>query len=221
MAAVINLETGVITGGEALLRWVHPQWGLIFPERFVPIAEDCGLIVPIGKWVLREACEQGKRWVDIGLPFASVAVNISALEFRQKNFVEGVRATLRQSGLAARHLQLEITESVLMRDSQSSAAILAELKDMGVQLAVDDFGTGYSSLSYLIEFPIDVLKIDQSFVNDIVQPTHNGIIVSAVIGMGTASRCKSSPRAWRIRCSFRSRNGNAGKGKDTCSAHRL
>jgi diguanylate cyclase (GGDEF)-like protein/PAS domain S-box-containing protein len=182
----VNLATGMITGAEALLRWMHPQWGMVLPDRFVPIAEESGLILPIGRWVLREACAQARRWEAAGLKPASIAVNISALEFRHKDFVEGVRTILNETGLAPRCLQLEITESVLMRDAESSTAILQRLKNMGVQLAVDDFGTGYSSLSYLHQFPIDVLKIDQSFVQDITSPKGNGIIVSAVIAMGTS-----------------------------------
>lgn len=182
----VNLATGKITGAEALLRWMHPEWGMVLPERFVSIAEDSGLIVPIGRWVLREACAQTRRWDDAGLAPASIAVNISALEFRRDDFVEGVRAILTETGLAPHCLQLEITESVLMRDVESSTAILYQIKAMGVQLAVDDFGTGYSSLSYLNRFPIDVLKIDGSFVQDIGSAGGNGIIVSAVIAMGAS-----------------------------------
>jgi diguanylate cyclase (GGDEF)-like protein len=180
----VNLSTGKITGAEALLRWIHADWGEVVPEKFIPIAEDCGLIVPIGRWVLREACAQAKQWIDIGLPPILIAVNISAQEFHQKNFVADVRTILNDTGLEAHYLELEITESALMRDAEFSTAILRELKNMGVQLAVDDFGTGYSSLSYLKKFPIDVLKIDQSFVRDIASATDSGIIVSAVIGMG-------------------------------------
>ncbi|MEO6118760.1 MAG: EAL domain-containing protein [Methylotenera sp.] len=179
----INLITGKITGLEALLRWDHPEWGIVLPERFISIAEDCGLIIPIGNWVLREACMQIKQWKDVGLPTMSIAVNISALEFRQNNFVDGVRAILNKAEITPHCLQLEITESVLMSDAASSVAILNELKNMGVLLAMDDFGTGYSSLSYLKQFPIDILKIDQSFVQDIGS-SDNGIIVSAIIGMG-------------------------------------
>ena len=182
----VNLATGAIAGAEALLRWMHPEWGVVLPERFVPIAEDCGLIVPIGRWVLREACAQTKRWEDAGLKPASIAVNVSALEFRREDFVEGVRAILSETGLEPRCLQLEITEGVLMHNAETSTAILQQLKDMGVQLAVDDFGTGYSSLSYLHLFPIDVLKIDGSFVQDIDSVNDNGSIVSAVIAMGSS-----------------------------------
>jgi diguanylate cyclase (GGDEF)-like protein/PAS domain S-box-containing protein len=180
----VNLDTGRITGAEALLRWSHPEWGMTQPLRFVQIAEDCGLIVPIGRWVLREACEQVKRWKAVGLNPGTVAVNVSSLEFRHRDFVEGVRSILHETGLAPDSLQLEITESVLMRDVVSTAEVLASLKEMGVELAVDDFGTGYSSLSYLMQFPIDVLKIDQSFVRNIADVENNGIIVSAVISMG-------------------------------------
>ena len=182
----INLASGAITGAEALLRWMHPEWGMVLPERFVGIAEDCGLIVPIGRWVVREACMQAKRWQDTIAKPISVAVNISALEFRRKDFVDAVRLILNETGLEPACLQLEITESVLMRDAEMSIAILLQLKDMGVQLAVDDFGTGYSSLSYLQQFPIDVLKIDQSFVQAIGSALGDGIIVSAVIAMGTS-----------------------------------
>ncbi|HYN55293.1 MAG TPA: EAL domain-containing protein [Methylotenera sp.] len=186
----INLHTGKITGVEALLRWNHSEWGTVLPERFISVAEDCGLVVAIGHWVLQEACMQSKLWADAGLPTMSIAVNISALEFRQNNFVEGVRVILNKTKLAPHCLQLEITESVLMSDAESSVAILNELKNMGVQLAMDDFGTGYSSLNYLKQFPIDVLKIDQSFVQDISSASENGIIVNAIVGMGNSLKLK-------------------------------
>lgn len=182
----INLNTGSITGAEALLRWVHPSGEVILPGRFVPIAEESGLIVPIGRWVLREACAQARRWIDEGFSSHSMSVNISALEFSQHGFFEGVRTILKDTCLSPSCLELEITESVLMRDVKTTAEILKKLKKMGVQIAVDDFGTGYSSLSYLKQFPIDVLKIDQSFVSDITSPKDDGIIVSAVIGMGNS-----------------------------------
>jgi diguanylate cyclase (GGDEF)-like protein/PAS domain S-box-containing protein len=179
-----NLITKRISGAEALLRWMHPEWGMVMPKRYMRIAEECGLIVPIGRWVLREACMQTKKWIDLGLPPFSMAVNISALEFRQPDFLEGVRSILDETGLRPEYLQLEITESVLMSDASTSKTILQDLKEMGVQLAVDDFGTGYSSLSYLNQFPLDVIKIDQSFVEGIGKSTDSGIIVGAVIGMG-------------------------------------
>lgn len=182
----VNLKTGEITGAEALLRWMQPELGMVMPERFIKIAESCGLIVPIGRWVLQQACAQAQRWAEAGLKCESMAVNISALEFRSQGFVDSVRSALKETGLAPRRLQLDITESVLMRDVESSTGILRQLKDMGVKLAVDNFGTGYSSLSYLKQFPIDILKIDQSFVQDIGAANGNGIIVSAVIAMSAS-----------------------------------
>jgi len=180
----VNLETGDITGVEALIRWRQPDRGLVPPSQFVPIAEDCGLILHIGRWVLREACRQARAWQDAGLPTVPVAVNVSAVEFRDKGFVEGVRAILSETGLEACYLDLELTEGVLMEDGESTAAVLRTLKMMGVHLAVDDFGTGYSSLSYLRQFPIDVLKIDKSFVHQISGDPNDSAIVSAVIDMG-------------------------------------
>jgi diguanylate cyclase (GGDEF)-like protein/PAS domain S-box-containing protein len=180
----VNLDTGEITGVEALIRWQQPDRGLVPPAQFVPVAEDCGLIVQIGRWVLREACRQARAWQDAGLPPLPITVNVSAVEFRDKGFVECVREILAETGLEARYLGLELTEGVLMDDAKSTAAVLQELKVMGVHLAVDDFGTGYSSLSYLRQFPIDVLKIDQSFVNQITADPDDSSIVSAIINMG-------------------------------------
>jgi diguanylate cyclase (GGDEF)-like protein/PAS domain S-box-containing protein len=186
----INLISGKIAGAEALLRWEPPTGEMIYPERFMRIAEESGLIIPIGRWVLKEACTEAKKWVDTGLSPVSVAVNISALEFRQIDFFDGLQAILIDTGLDAQCLQLEITEGVLMDNAESSAMILQRLKNLGVQLAVDDFGTGYSSLSYLNQFPLDVLKIDQSFVDGIGSSKDNCIIVSAVIGMGNNLKLK-------------------------------
>ncbi len=186
----VNLESGEITGAEALVRWLHPSKGMISPAAFISVAEDCGLIIPIGQLVLRQACGQAKAWFDQGMPPISTAVNISALEFRHKSFLGCMREVLQETGLEARFLQLELTESVLMRKAESSITILNVLKEMGVQLAVDDFGTGYSSLSYLSQFPIDVLKIDQSFVQDIAAKENNGAIIKAIISMGMSLRQK-------------------------------
>jgi diguanylate cyclase (GGDEF)-like protein/PAS domain S-box-containing protein len=180
----INLETGAIIGVEALIRWNHSPYGLVPPVQFIPIAEECGLIVPIGRWVLREACRQARAWQDAGLPPTGIAINISAVELRAKDFVAGVRAILAETGLQPHYLELELTETFLMQDSDSTAAVLEALKDMGVQLALDDFGTGYSSLSYLRRFPIDSLKIDQSFVCDLTTDADDASIVTAMIGMG-------------------------------------
>ena len=180
----IDLASGAMIGAEALIRWRDPDLGLVYPGQFVPIAEECGLIVPIGSWVLREACRQVRAWLDAGLRAVPVSVNISAVEFRHKGFVDGVALILQETGLAPGYLELELTESILMHDAESSTSVLAALKAMGVRLAIDDFGTGYSSLSYLKRFPIDTLKIDQSFVRDIVTDTDDATIVAAVIGMG-------------------------------------
>jgi diguanylate cyclase (GGDEF)-like protein/PAS domain S-box-containing protein len=150
----INLTTGEITGAEALIRWMHPERGLIDPPQFVSVAEDCGLMVPIGRWVLRESCRQAKEWQDAVLGPVQIAVNVSSVEFRSDGFLEGVRSVLEDTGLQPCHLQLELTESVLM-PAASTSPVLQKLKAMGVRLAVDDFGTGYSSLSYLRQFPID------------------------------------------------------------------
>jgi diguanylate cyclase (GGDEF)-like protein/PAS domain S-box-containing protein len=186
----INLRTGKITGAEALLRWTHPIRGSVSPAQFIPVAEDCGLIVPIGNWVLREACKQARAWVDEGLPLATIAVNISAIEFRNEKFLEGVFAILKDTGLDPRFLELEVTESILMKGAESTASILKTLKDRGVQLAVDDFGTGYSSLSYLRKFPVDALKIDQSFVHEITTAPDETSIVTAVISMGRSLKLR-------------------------------
>ncbi|MDB5867610.1 MAG: hypothetical protein JWO70_5416 [Betaproteobacteria bacterium] len=180
----IDLRTGEITGGEALIRWTHPLRGLVAPSQFIPVAEDSGLILPIGDWVLREACRQARAWVDAGLRLTTIAVNISGMEFRAERFLEGVFAILEETRLDPRCLQLELTESVLMRHAASTEAILGKLRAIGVQVAVDDFGTGYSSLSVLSQFPIDVLKIDQSFVRQITTSPDRTTIVAAVIGMG-------------------------------------
>jgi diguanylate cyclase (GGDEF)-like protein/PAS domain S-box-containing protein len=180
----VNLDTGEITGVEALIRWQQPDRGLVPPSQFVPIAEDCGLIIQIGRWVLREGCRQARAWQDAGLPPLPIAVNVSAVEFRDKDFVEGVRAILSETGLEARYLQLEVTEGVLMEDAESTASVLQKLKMMGIHIAVDDFGTGYSSLSYLRQFPIDALKIDQSFIHQITSDPEDSTIVSAIIQMG-------------------------------------
>ena len=180
----MDFETEVITGAEALIRWRQPGQGIVLPEKFIPIAEQCGYIVPIGRWVLREACRQTQSWLDADLLPKSVAINISAVELRSKDFVERVRAVLHETGLDARYLEFELTETALMQDPASTIAVLCALKDMGVRLTLDDFGTGYSSLSYLKRFPIDALKIDKSFVRGLCTNAGDANIVSAVINMG-------------------------------------
>jgi diguanylate cyclase (GGDEF)-like protein/PAS domain S-box-containing protein len=180
----IDLVSGAIIGMEALIRWRHPQRGLVPPRQFIAIAEDCGLIVPIGRWVLREACRQARAWQVAGLPPTCIAINISSVELRNRNFPSGVRAVLTETGLDPRYLELELTETALIEDSRSVADVLRELKEIGVLLALDDFGTGYSSLSYLKRFPIDTLKIDQSLMHDLTTDADDAGIVTAVIGMG-------------------------------------
>ena len=179
----INLMTEAISGAEALLRWKHPTRGFISPSQFIPVAEECGLILPIGTWVLRQACAQARAWMDAGLPLTSMAVNVSAVQFRDKNFLDGLFAILAETGLDPRYLELELTEGVLIKHAEFTAAILQILRKRGVQVAVDDFGTGYSSLSYLQRFPVDALKIDQSFVRQISTAGDDTTIVKAVIGM--------------------------------------
>ncbi len=179
----IDLKTGEITGVEALIRWQHPDRGLLAPLQFISIAEDCGLMLPIGRWALRESCRQAKAWQGAGLRPIQMAVNVSSVEFRSDNFLEGVQTILKDTRLEPRYLELELTESVLMRHVQFTAPALQKLKAMGVHLAIDDFGTGYSSLSYLKQFPIDTLKVDQSFVREIAADTDDATIVSAVISM--------------------------------------
>jgi len=180
----VSLKTGAIIAAEALVRWRHPQRGLVPPEQFVPIAEDCGLIVPIGRWVLHEACRQARVWQqDPNLRPIRIAVNISTAQLRDRDFVAAVRDTLTTTGLAPRYLELELTESVLMQDSRSMTAQLQALKRMGVQLALDDFGTGYASLTCLKRFPIGRLKIDHSFVRDCAYDVG---LVRAMISMGTS-----------------------------------
>jgi diguanylate cyclase (GGDEF)-like protein/PAS domain S-box-containing protein len=180
----VSLATGEIRGVEALVRWCHPNRGLVSPAEFVPVAEDCGLVIQIGNWVLREACRQARVWQAAGLPSPRIAVNVSAVEFREKGFVKGVRAILSETGLEGRRLELELTEGVLMEHADSTASVLQELKMLGVGLAIDDFGTGFSSLSYLTKFPIDALKIDQSFIRQLSTNPSETTVVAAIINMG-------------------------------------
>jgi diguanylate cyclase (GGDEF)-like protein len=179
----VDLRTGLITGAEALIRWNHPLRGELAPGMFVSIAEDSGLIRQIGRWVLREACEQARAWLDEGLPPISIAVNVSAVELSDETYVQRLYATLSETGMDPSNLELELTESVLMRHAHSAAIILQALRKTGIQVALDDFGTGYSSLSYLRDFPIDSLKIDRSFVDEVTSVVEDTSIVKAVISM--------------------------------------
>ncbi len=179
----INIKTGAIAGAEALIRWTHPERGPIPPALFIPVAEDCGLIRALGSWVLREACEQGRRWIDAGLPAINISVNVSPIELAKSDFLGDVRAILGETGYDPEDLELEMTEGVMMKQAASSDATFKALKDMGLRLAIDDFGTGYSSLSYLTRFPIDTIKIDQSFIRQISADPAETAIVTAVISM--------------------------------------
>ncbi|RDS89373.1 putative bifunctional diguanylate cyclase/phosphodiesterase [Pseudomonas fluorescens] len=180
----LDLKTGRILGAEALIRWFQPRSGWVHPADFIPVAEDSGLIVPLTQWVLRHACEQAQAWRTMGLAPLRISVNISAIDFRQREFVDNLAAILKQTGLPPNQLELEITESVLMQNVDDTVDILNRIKAMGVRLALDDFGTGYSSLSYLRRFPIDVLKIDQSFVRGLHENSQDAQLISAIIGMG-------------------------------------
>ena len=180
----IDLRTGRVTGAEALIRWCHPERGLIAPPQFIAVAEDCGLIIPIGRWVVQEACAQARAWQEAGLVPIVVSVNICAIEFRSDSFLANLVAVLSDTGLEPRYLQLELTESVLMAHVEATDAVLRAIKGIGVGLAIDDFGTGWSSLSYLRRFPIDTLKVDQSFVQEITASSDDAPIVRAVVSMG-------------------------------------
>ena len=186
----IDLQTGEITGVEALIRWRHPDRGRLWPEHFIGLAEDSGLIVPIGKWVLRTACQQTRAWQMAGLSAVPVAVNLSAVQFRHRSFLQDVADTLQESELAPHNLKFELTESVLMPGADTTIVLLHALKNMGVQLSIDDFGTGYSSLNYLKRFPIDALKIDRTFVSDIPTDIDDAAITHAIISMGHSLRLR-------------------------------
>jgi len=179
----VDLNTGSVLGTEALLRWRRPDVGLLPPAEFVPLAEETGLIIPIGRWVIDAACAQNKSWQEAGLPMMDVAVNISARQFRQENLVETVKKALDETGLDPRYLTLELTESALMHNPDMAADVLGELKAIGVRIAIDDFGTGYSSLNYLKRFPADIVKIDGSFIRDITTDPNDAAIAGAVIAM--------------------------------------
>ncbi|WP_028619034.1 putative bifunctional diguanylate cyclase/phosphodiesterase [Pseudomonas canadensis] len=180
----LDLKSGRIVGAEALIRWFQPRSGWVSPADFIPVAEDSGLIVRLTQWVLRQACEQAQAWRAMGLAPLCISVNISAIDFRQRDFVDNLATLLKQTGLPPTQLELEITESVLMQNVDETVDILNRIKAMGVRLALDDFGTGYSSLSYLRRFPIDVLKIDQSFVHGLKVNSQDEQLISAIIGMG-------------------------------------
>lgn len=186
----IDAATGDVVGCEALVRWLHPDEGLVPPGKFIMLAEETGLIVPLGEWVLREACAQNREWQEEGFPAVPVAVNLSAVQFRQKELLEMIRSVLADTGLPPQYLELEITESVAMKNAESTIKALKELKEIGVRLSIDDFGTGYSSLSYLKRFPIDKIKIDRSFVRDITSDPDDAAITGAIISMAKSLKLK-------------------------------
>jgi diguanylate cyclase (GGDEF)-like protein len=177
----VNLRTGKVVGVESLARWQHPVLGLVSPVKFIPIAEECGLIIPIGQWVFRNACQQALQWYNAGLPKIRVAVNVSSHQFAHHDFLEDVQATIFELGLPTDWLEIELTESAIMSDIKQTAKILSKLKEMGISISIDDFGTGYSSLSSLKHFPLDRLKIDKSFVNKVHIDTNDGAIAEAII----------------------------------------
>ncbi len=179
----VDITSGKIIGVEALLRWRHPELGLVPPDKFIPIAENSGLIVPIGEWVLRTACTQVRRWHDAGLPNMPVAVNVSAVQFRQSGFVNLIETVLADTGLPPEYLELELTESVILSNAEISGSMFSGLHGLGVRLSIDDFGTGYSNLSYLRHFPVSKLKIDRSFIRDLAVDRDDAAITSAIIGM--------------------------------------
>src|SRR6185503_2296932 len=188
----MNLKTGALVGSEALLRWLHPEWGLVRPARFIPLAEETGLIVQIGEWVVEEACRQNRAWQNEGLDPGVVSVNLSARQFRQEGLVRAVSRILAATGLDPSALEMELTESMVMHNAEAAIAILQGLKSLGIALSVDDFGTGYSSLAYLKDLPIDTLKIDRSFVRDIRLggDPGEGVLAQAIISLGHALNLK-------------------------------
>ena len=186
----MDIASGRITGLEALLRWQHPELGLVPPDRFIRIAENSGLIVPIGEWVLRTACSQARKWQDEGLLAVPVAVNVSAVQFRQEGFRKMIDRVLRETGLAPQYLELELTESLLLSNADVTLSVLRGLKAMGLKLAIDDFGTGYSSFGYLKHFPVSKLKIDGSFVRDVAVNPDDAAITTAIISMAKSLSLK-------------------------------
>jgi diguanylate cyclase (GGDEF)-like protein len=186
----LEVATGRITGLEALLRWQHPNLGLVPPDKFIRIAENSGLIVPIGEWVVRTACSQARKWQDEGLPNMTVAVNVSAVQFRQEGFCELIRSVLRETGLAPQYLELELTETLLLANADVTLSVLRELKSMGLTLAIDDFGTGYSNFTSLRQFGVSKLKIDRSFIRDVATKSDDAAITTAIISMAKSLNLK-------------------------------
>jgi diguanylate cyclase (GGDEF)-like protein len=187
---IVNLKSGAITGAEALLRWTHPDHGSVAPITFIPVAEDSGLILPIGEWVLREACTQAKAWADRAMRPITMSVNVSSLQFRSKSFLKSLNETLNETCLAPESLNVEVTESAIMERTQFGLPTLQALRERGVRVAIDDFGTGYSSLSCLRMLEVDALKIDQSFVRGMNSNPEDTAIVNAIISMGRSLKLR-------------------------------
>lgn len=179
----VEIASGRIIGCEALVRWIHPDLGLVCPDRFIPLAEETGVIIPLGNWVLEEACRQGAAWRQEGMEQLKISVNLSARQFLQPDLVALVQRALDASGLDSRHLELELTESMIMQDPEGAARMLKQLRDLGISLSLDDFGTGYSSLNYLRRFPVDNLKIDRSFITDVATDESAGAVAGSVVSI--------------------------------------
>jgi EAL domain-containing protein (putative c-di-GMP-specific phosphodiesterase class I) len=186
----VHTQTGAVRSAEALIRWIHPQRGLVAPDTFIPLAEECGLIGAIGEWVVHEACRQARAWQDLGLSPLRVSVNLSPSQFRGSGLIDTVRGALEEAKLDAHYFEVELTESAVMSDPEESIAILEQLSSMGVLVSVDDFGTGYSSMSYLRRFPIDKLKIDRVFISEIASRPEDASIVRAIVSLAHSLRLK-------------------------------
>jgi EAL domain-containing protein (putative c-di-GMP-specific phosphodiesterase class I) len=186
----VNLQTGQIVGAEALVRWHHPERGLVSPDKFIPIAEETGLIIPLGEWVLQTACKQTKIWQTAGFSSLRIAVNLSSRQFTQIDLRTQLVQILMETGLDPKSIELELTESMLVQNTEVAIRRLNALKALGVQIAIDDFGTGYSSLSYLQQFPFDILKIDRCFVRNITENSNNAAITKAIIEMAKSLNLK-------------------------------
>lgn len=186
----VDLHTNRVTKAEALIRWTHPEHGFVSPGDFIPIAEESGLIIEMGDWILETACKQAKQWVDAGLTNCKVSVNVSSVQFKQSALIEKVKAALDKSGLPPQLLELELTESAVMSDVEDNIDRLAEFQQMGITVAIDDFGTGYSSLSYLKRFPIDTLKIDRSFIDELASSENDVAIVKAIMLLADTMQLK-------------------------------
>ena len=186
----LSVTTGMIVGAEALIRWNHPEHGMVMPDEFIPVAEESGLITPIGEWVLKTACRQNKHWQEIGLAPIELAVNVSVRQIRSGDFRRTVEEALKEAGLALEFMGLELTESALAANPERTIGVLQELKDMGVRVYIDDFGTGYSSLSYLKKLPINAIKVDRSFISDLTLNQDDSAIVRAIVAMAHSMKLR-------------------------------